>query len=109
MGCNPTASKWIIKFKKLQRFLQFLKSDLASIDDKWMVRDGSRFLIQPSIGCRFVASCGHGNQIQKESGGGGAGAAGRDEGRAGADGQHDAGATQGRGAQSGSGSLVKKV
>ena len=40
-----------------------------------MVRDGSRFLIQPSIECRFVASCGHGNEIHKESGGGGAGAA----------------------------------
>jgi hypothetical protein len=72
MGCNPTASKWTIKLKSLQRFLQFLKPDLASIDDKWMVRDGSRFLIQPSIWGRFMASYELGNQIQKESGGGGA-------------------------------------
>lgn len=52
----------------------------------------------------------HGLQKEKckESGGGGAGAAGRIEGRAGADGQHDAGATQGRRAQSGAGSVVKK-
>jgi hypothetical protein len=52
-----------------------LNPDLVIIDDKWMVRDVSRFLIQPSIECRFVASCGHGNEIHKESGGGGAGAA----------------------------------
>ena len=66
-------------------------------------------LIQPSIRRQAVSSCGHGNQIKKEPGGGGAGAAGRIEGRAGTDGQHDAGATQGRGAQGGSGPLVKKT
>ena len=58
---------------------------------------------------RFIASCGHGNQIQKESGGGGSGAAGRVEGRAGAGGKDDVGATQGRRPQGGGGPLVKKV
>ena len=54
---------------------------------------------------------GHGKKcdIQKESGGGGTGAAGRIERRTGADGQHDAGATQGRRAQSCASTVVKKV
>jgi hypothetical protein len=50
----------------------------------------------------------HGNEIQKESGGGGVGAAGRIEGRASTGGENDAGATQGGGPQSGAGAVVKK-
>jgi len=49
----------------------------------------------------------HGNQIQQESGGGGAGAAGGIKGRPGAGGEDDAGATQGGGAKSGAGALVE--
>jgi len=57
-----------------------------------------------------VASWRHGKQKTKqESGGGSAGAVGRIEGRSSADGQHDTGATQGRGAQSGAGTMDKKV
>ena len=54
---------------------------------------------------------GHGyeSKPKQKSGGGGAGAAGRIEGRAGADRQHDAGATQGRRAQGGASTVVKNV
>lgn len=56
-----------------------------------------------------LASWRHGKQKTKqESGGGGAGAVGRFEGRAGADGQHDGGATQGRSPQGGAGAVVVK-
>ncbi len=58
-----------------------------------------------------MAICGHGKccEDEKESGGGGAGAAGRLEGRSRADKEHDTGATQGGGTKRGIGALVKKI
>jgi hypothetical protein len=56
------------------------------------------------------AKLGHGRicKTKEESGGGGAGAAGRIEGRAGTDGQHDASATQGCREQGGASTVVTK-
>ena len=68
-----------------------------------MIKNGSSF-------CSYsLAGLNHGNEIKKKSGGGGAGAAGRVEGRQGAGGENDTGATQGQRLQSGTGAMVKKV
>ena len=57
-----------------------------------------------------MAELAHGYAIKsgEKSGSCGIGPVGRTEGRAGKDGQHDAGTTQGRSAQSGASTVVKK-
>ncbi len=52
---------------------------------------------------------GNESKTKQKSGGGGTGAAGWIEGRAGADSQHDAGATQGCRPQGGASAVVKKA